>query len=405
MFYIRQNTIILLLVIFLSGSVFAGGERVFDKNPPANFIAAVNTGRESHRILFVNEEKGPVKISLDDGKTWRQIGQIIMPIRGIIHEVLDYEFTASDWAPVGSVAASAVNAIHIKSGQGNGHAFVFSIHPREVYESSATLTYYTPDSAIYTSISVTANNTIFSGKLAPHVGDPIFKMNEKGDLIPWKSKDILQVGERFVIVVNEPDRKIEYVEFNNHWGGLVQMKENNTDITVARVYRPVQGCGRFGGSLYQDVGLLRANHPGVICVSTSPYGVLGGFQIIPNFHANSDSLNYVVGNMAYMVIGPVDSKQGWLEGTFPFYNRLFRPGDRVEAKLFGQWQKMPEASGLKSDALKNLQAIRIYPTYEKCVTVFENLEDYVKPVAVVNSNQVTISLNISVTVDAQVITQ
>ena len=151
------------------------------------------------------------------------------------------------------------------------------------------------------------------------------------------------------------------VEFENRYGGKVLFYRNGIPKEIARVFRPMAGCGRFSGSFFQDVGRIRANHPGVLCVSTSPRGQEGGFQIVPCYHCNSSNLTYVKDLTVYMVIGPVDVESKALEGTEPIYMHYIRPGDIAEAKINGVWQTFPTAVGKDLWALQNVEAVRIRP--------------------------------------------
>jgi len=81
------------------------------------------------------------------------------------------------------------------------------------------------------------------------------------------------------------------IEFENRFGGFVTLKyPNGESKVVAQVLKPVEGVGRFGGSLYGNTGRIRANHTGVICIITSPHGQVGGFQILPDNHGMSPEM-------------------------------------------------------------------------------------------------------------------
>jgi hypothetical protein len=83
--------------------------------------------------------------------------------------------------------------------------------------------------------------------------------------------------------------------------------------------------GRFIGSYFSEVGRLRANHSGVIDISTSPRGVVGSFQIVPANHAMSPELSYILTSTQWMVIGPVNALDPSWEATAPLYSSYLRP--------------------------------------------------------------------------------
>lgn len=331
----------------------------FQHKPSANFQYAEVTTEERGRIRITNIIDGAVEYSTNYGRTWTKIGKVLQPNYGNNHEIQDYEFTAADWAPVAAIAATAVNAIHVKVAQNHLHATAFSIHPKDVYISTANQSYQSSEAAVF--LDIPAGYSIFGSGMSPHIGDPIYKQKSDGTLLKWQANEALATGDVMVIVTHEPKDKIAYFEFENQWGGMVSMKTDKGVFPIARVFRPVKGSGRFGGSQYQDQGLVRANHPGVICVSTGPRGVLGGFQIVPCFHANEPSLEYVLTTTVYMVIGALNYDQRGLEGMYPLFSGVIRSGSRVEARVSGTWGPMPAGIGLNQSAFKTVEAIRIYP--------------------------------------------
>ena len=94
---------------------------------------------------------------------------------------------------------------------------------------------------------------------------------------------------------------------------------------IGQVMKPVAGIGRFIGSYFAEAGRLRANHNGVIDISTSPRGVVGSFQIVPSNHANSPELSYVLTSTQWMVIGPVSATDPSWEGAAPLFSAYLRP--------------------------------------------------------------------------------
>ena len=92
----------------------------------------------------------------------------------------------------------------------------------------------------------------------------------------------------------------------------------------------MENRGRFEGTEFTGVGRIRANHPGVICISTSKEGKLGGFQIIPARHAQV--LSEVYGPLdQWMVVGPD------LEGSEPLFRGHLRPSYEGEDLFRPGW--------------------------------------------------------------------
>jgi hypothetical protein len=192
-------------------------------------------------------------------------------------------------------------------------------------------------------------------------------------------------GDAFVITICR-ERDIDYIEFDNRFGGLINLKRLSEEPEViGQVLQPVAGVGRFGGSAYAGVGRIRANHPGVICVSTSAIGEIGGFQIIPSGHAMSPEMTFARTLTQWMVVGPVDARERSWEGVAPlFYGYIYpsyfplvsdAPELRgisalnrllgrfsVRAKMRGEkyWVALPEVTGRDDTAMVDLAAIRIY---------------------------------------------
>lgn len=323
---------------------------------------AVPTVHEVHRIRIVNRDGGPIVLSRDRGRTWTHIGRVLKADDGVVHAIQDKEFTASDWAPVSSVAATAVNAIHLKFDQ-REHATVLTLQPKEFYDESRArqaASYMARDASIYT--DVPAGTSIFAAD-APLIGDPI-ELSTTAGVIPAPRTYVPRIGDVLQIRVLEPVRLPQRIELENRFGGTVIAYDRDGSFRrVAQVMRPVMGVGRFTGTQFADVGDVRANHPGVLCISTSPVGEIGGFQIVPSTHASHPDLDYVRGKPVWLVVGPLGAVQPDLEGTFPLFRGHFRPRrSKVKVRLDGgPWVDLPKAVGLKEGALKKVTHLAIYP--------------------------------------------
>jgi len=113
------------------------------------------------------------------------------------------------------------------------------------------------------------------------------------------------------------------MEFRNiKDGDIILRYYNGEEKIIGKVLKPVAGIGRFEGSKYASIGRIRADHPGVIDVTTSLYGSIGGFQIVPSEHAKE--MGYPLTGAAYMVIGP-PAEESSLEGKAPFFKYFIHP--------------------------------------------------------------------------------
>jgi hypothetical protein len=320
---------------------------------------SILTRTEQFRVSIENWQDGNVSVSTDNGKTWKVVSRVLVPNSAIVHEVADGEFTASDWAPIGAIAATAVNAIHVKVDHVGAHATLFSILPRELITSRNLITsYLSQSSSIY--VDVEGGSGLLGGQWAPRVGDPIFlSSSSNAVLIPWPLHRAPLFGDIITIISQTSSENEWSVEFENKVSGNVTFfPPDRLPQVIATVIKPFHGSGNFQGGIFQDVGKVRANHPGVIDISTSPYGKTGGIQIVPQYHSRSKNLAYVYTSPVYMLIAPVHADE-FLEGQAPLFNGYIRPGSTVEAKINGVWKPFPESTGKQFEAFKDVEAIRI----------------------------------------------
>ena len=347
--------------MLLALTLACGASASVPGEPPPRATGPDLAGEEAYRGRIVNRFFGAVSVSRDQGRSWERLGRVLRPDPGLLHHIGDREFTAADWAPVGSVAATAVNAIHVKVDLGSDHARVFSLLPKELQEQGPTGSYRDAAASVLTDLP--AGTGIFGPAAAPRVGSALMLEEfPSGRLQDWPAGRAPQVGDRIVLVVRRR-RLPAYVEIENHWAGLVtEVDGAGVRRVIGRVYRPLGGSGRFGGTVYQGPGRVRANHPGVLCVSTSPRGVLGGFQVVPAFHANEPTLTYVKSTTAYLVVGPANLDDIALEGQGPLFLGNFAPGDRVEARIGGTWTDLPVVELKKASGLEMVEALRLHPT-------------------------------------------
>lgn len=278
-------------------------------------------------------------------------------------------YTASKWGVPGTVCATAVNAIHILVDIEKDRGRIFSIVPTVTVAPAA------PAGAFF-SIDAPAGTAIFGG-FAPLTGSKV--QIEGADGIRRPLTRLPGKGEALIIESALPGRPATWmVDIENRPGGRVIAWTKDGPKVVARVVRPVGGVGRFGGTEFQTVGRIRASHTGVIDVSTSPRGVVGGIQIMPLKHAlTSPEMASAWKLTQWMIVAPLPGK-GDLEGTPPLFKGTLVPGTQLNDRLTdiwstygrkplilgrfdgGPWQELPPIGGKVDDGLRTLTHLRIY---------------------------------------------
>ena len=360
-------------VLIFAFSSFASAQVDYENNPKFEEIL---------RIKIVNQAGGSIEVSSNAGKSWQKIGKVVYPTIKTNAE----SYKAARWVPDGRVAATSVNAIHLKTttASANGSGIIFSLLPVEfVKTAKARRSYLSPNSSIYTDLP--AGEAIFGGSFSPFVGNRLLVSRAPEPALPLPNNYKPQLGDKIYILVERPIDYPRDIVFENKFGGKITIDYfNGSEKVIGRVLRPVVGVGRFEGSKFSGVGRIRANHAGVIDVSTSRLGKVGGFQIVPAEHGSN--LSYVRTSTQWMVIGADEP----LEGKAPFFNYFIRPvygeGDLeaedweskllqrflVEVKLKGSdhWQSMPvidfddyylsgDLPVWANDALKDITYLRL----------------------------------------------
>lgn len=318
------------------------------------------------RIRIANRKGGLVQVSTDGGATYAAVGRVMHPANTRITG-----FAAASYTPHGTVAATAVHGLRIKTGQfalGVGKAqmpLIFSIVPLEFTNIPNKYGGHIPrSSGILTDIF--AGRSIFRN-LAPYVGNPVY-IEENRCLAPLPEDYNPRGGETFVIVVGKPERCPQEVHFENKAGGKVTARyADGTCEALAEVIRPVVGVGRYDGTTFTGVGSINTNHGGVITISTAPIcpprtveggevETRGGFMVQPYYHVREQQ----EGAVQVMVIGFKDEKKPILEGTPPLFcgciglsrypnnpERSFRVQVSIDN---GPWEDSPELVGRIDDA-------------------------------------------------------
>lgn len=300
---------------------------------PSPEVAAENAaaGPEVFRIRIHNRAGGAVEVSRDGGSHWVEVGGVTLPASA----VNPAGYTASQWAPDSAVAASAVNALHVKVANHpqTGRGIVFSLVPAGTVVGAAE---GRGGSSIATDIR--GGEGIFGGGLAPPVGSPVAV--ESDGLVPLAPDWAPSEGDMIVIRVLEPPRRIAWIDFDNSFGGLISIRYvGGGEKVIGTVLRPVVGIGRFEGTRDAAPGRIRANHPGVIDISTSPQGMVGGFQIVPSGHADSPEVTYIRTGTQWMVVGPLTSTDPPWEGVAPLFRGYLRPSYRADDLKHEDWMR------------------------------------------------------------------
>jgi hypothetical protein len=328
------------------------------------YASAFGEPKQIYEIRIPFEAGGQVISHLPDGREF-DLGRV----EKLPEQTRWPSYTASAWGKPGAVTASAVNAVHILIGVEDGKGRTMSVIPKETIA---------PAAGAGASIVLDAKaGTGFFGAWAPPVGTKITVLNGS-ERRPLESGNLPKPGETLVFSVYEDDMPY-MVEFENRPGGrVIAWSDTGGAEIIARVIRPVAGTGRFEGTLFQDPGRIRANHSGVIDVSTSPHGEIGGFQIIPWDHALSSKEMQGAWSMTqWMIIAHPDGKS-MLGGTAPLFTGGLVPGTFEGETLWdlwstygrkplvlarlqgGEWGKLPLSSGRDDNALKEVTHLRIY---------------------------------------------
>lgn len=315
---------------------------------------AAQPRHETLRIRVENRSGGFISASHDAGQTWRVIGKVTHPAL----QVNPAGYTASRWAQDSAVAATAVNALHIRvaAHAQTGKGILFSIIPASPAIGAAA-----GHSSASIQTDMPGGTGIFGG-YGPYVNSPVY-LERDNSLAPLPADYIPAEGDVLCIIRLAPEQRPLYCTFENRFGGLIELEYlNQPPRVIGQVLRPVVGVGRFEGGLYAAPGRLRANHCGVVDISTSPLGQIAGFQIVPREHADSPEVSYIRERTQWMVVGPCDARDPSWEGVAPLFSGYllpsYRPDDitgphsdwmnRALSRLMvqvrfnhGEWEHMP----------------------------------------------------------------
>ena len=306
---------------------------------------------------------GQVYIRYSDG-TVSRIGKVL----AVPQSSRWPSYTASKWGEPGTVCASAVNAIHVLISVEKEQGRTISILPKETVAPASG-----KGNAFV--VETQAGTTIF-GAFSPVVGSKVSLIDHNGMKRPFKVSELSRQGNYLVIDVPETG-KFFVMDIENRPGGRVLIWDDKGVHTIARVIRPLGGVGRFGGTQFQNTGRIRANHTGVIDISTSPYGSIGGFQIIPLIHAFSSEMINSWKLSQWMILSSTEREVS-LAGKAPLFSGNLVTGTQTGEQLGdiwstygrkplslcrlngGKWQRLPDHTGRDDSALKELTHLRIY---------------------------------------------
>ena len=260
-----------------------------------------------------------------------------------------------------------MNAVHLTVAVEKGAGRTMSVLPLHTVAPAAG------DKAFVT-LDVPAGTGFFGG-WAPPVGTRVMVRQKDGLSIPLEVNKLPSPGDEMVFEVAELTRPY-IIDVENRPGGRVIGWYDGGPKVLARVIRPIKGVGRFGGTEFQGVGRIRANHSGVIDVSTAPRGVVGGFQVLPFLHSKSKEMGGAWGATQWLIIASETATP--LPGTAPLFQGNLLPGTQMSDELWdmwstygrkplvlcrldgGPWEKIPESGGKQDLALKRVTHFRIY---------------------------------------------
>jgi hypothetical protein len=361
----KVSVFLLIVTLMLGGSALAEVANTGKTTIPDPVLEENHPTLElQHRIYVENFDNGVIS-RVDNAGNHTVIGHVTAPA------TTTYQASDGFWAAHyskasdgthGNVTAIGVNALHIRVGpeevydpevaqSGKDNVWVpqlISILPSEEGSGSGRI-----------GTDIPGGSALFGGWTSVYVGSPVRYYTSAGEWRPieefYRTNGYNTAPKRLLIEVYQPSTaqgKVSYITFENKVGGTVRLEyPNGYSKDIATVLQRVEGHGRFAGSEYAEVGRVRANHGGVLDLSTSPkVGKItsiderGGFQIIPPNHAKylAHFLNSsYIGRAQWMIVGPLNSTPDLLDDPIYFDGQKlsYDPAWEAVAPIFGMYIK------------------------------------------------------------------
>lgn len=353
----HKKSILILILLFLAMMIYIP-EQAWSEESGMDIL-----------ILRIPCKKGEMAYALVNNEQY-SLGEVL----SVPSSTRWPSYTASKWGHKNSVCATAVNAIHLLVNIENGRGRTLSILPSGTYAPASG------ESSFFT-LSGKPGSGLF-GPFSPTVGSSCTVISSSGNTRHLPS-DGLFFPDETLMIVSHLNMEAFLIDIENRPGGRVLFWDEHGLSIIGRVIRPVGGIGRFGGTQFQDVGRIRANHTGVIDISTSPEGTIGGFQILPLSHARSEEMKNAWLLTQWMIIA---SPEGitQLSGEPPLFSGLLKPGTNKKEELWdiwssylgrshvlcrkngAEWVSLPVTAGRNDSALSGITHLRIYiPLYSE----------------------------------------
>jgi len=272
----RIATLILIPLFALALSVPARAV-VWGERGPSESVADENKTDfiELFRVRIADQASGPISVSSDAGSTWSDIGHVIVPSTPSPTKATPQAAgrpAAASPPPPSTPSTSRPARTEPTASSSASSPSSSSKNPRTTIPSTKKRRARHRHSRGHGVL----RRQVVALRRQPRPGlarRQIFRHPR------WLRPTL---GDSIQIVVERPRRYPSSLEFENRFGGFIRLRyPDGEEKVVGMVLKPVQGCGRFTGTQFSDVGRLRANHTGVIDISTTPIGTIGGFQIIP----------------------------------------------------------------------------------------------------------------------------
>lgn len=304
-------------------------------------------------------------------------------------------FWASHYTVSSKVVGIGANALHIKVGPVKRFEPTLSLLSKENVQNPylvSLLPKNTENSKTKINTNISGGEEIFGGTFSPYSGSDVYYFSKNNS---WeKIEDYYNINSLSSVptlirievkkkTTNYGDVK-EIIFENKKQGDILINFKNGKMIKTGVVLQPVNGTGRFAGSEFVDIGRVRANHGGVICLSTSPdvgftydTNKRGGFQIIPINHAkylNKYLKTTYIGQNQWMIIAPLETSQEilgndvffeepYLEGNAPFFNSYIKPDNIIHFKVSfdngSTYKTIHSLTGVISNSLKDVTHIKL----------------------------------------------